>query len=54
MADKNQNESIYWFIVINASAKSLATESIKLRKEVEEFGRIIAASLITMKGERRY
>ena len=51
---KSINETIYWLIVISASTKSLATESNELRKEVEEFGRIIASSLITMKGKRKY
>lgn len=51
---KSANETIYWLTVIIFSKKELAEEAGGLRNEVQEFAKIIASGILTMKGKKRY
>jgi len=52
IALSSANESIYWFILIEKSDKKHTSVAVKLRIETEEIAKILASSLITMKGKR--
>jgi len=54
IALKSANEAIYWLTVIIFSKKELAEEAGELRNEVQEFAKIIASGILTMKGKKRY
>lgn len=52
IALNSANETIYWLILVENSEINFSEKSKNLRSEVQEIAKILAASLITMKGKR--
>jgi four helix bundle protein len=53
IALNSANESIYWLILTENSEVKFAERSKKLRAEAQEIAKILAASLITLRGRNK-
>lgn len=52
IALKSANETKYWLIVLQESSVSLKEKASKLYQESDELSRIIASSVLTLKGKK--
>ena len=52
IALKSANESIYWLILVGNASNIHKVKAQGLQSETEEISRIIASSIITLKGKR--
>ncbi len=52
IALKSANETKYWLIVIKESTAELAQEADQLYGEVDQISKIIASSILTLKGKK--
>ena len=52
IALKSANETLYWLILIRETKPELKPELIKLYNEAEEISKVIASSVLTLKGKK--
>ena len=52
IALKSANETKYWLTILGKSSTSLTQEARSLYKEADEISRIIASSILTLKGKK--